>query len=103
MKHVIKHYLGQDLARKTVLAAWNEYQSRFSKYRPSLTWKNEYFALVGFEAKGLTFRGRFEIHAASIDIDLDVPFVMRPFKGIALAAVEREIGRWVARSKTGQL
>lgn len=103
MKHVIKHHLGQALARKTLLAAWNEYQSRFSKYRPTLTWKDEHRASVGFDAKGLTFKGAFEVHPASIDVELEVPFMMRPFQGIALAAVEREVQRWIARADAGQV
>jgi hypothetical protein len=103
MKHVIKHRLGQEAARKTVLAAWNEYQSRFSKYKPLLNWQSENRATVGFDAKGFSFRGNFAINPASIDVDLEVPLIMRPFKGIALAAVEREIERWVAKANAGQI
>jgi hypothetical protein len=103
MKHVIKHCLGQELARKAVLAAWKEYQSRFSKYRPTLMWKDAHRAVVGFDAKGFTFKGAFEVHPSSIDVELEVPFVMKPFKGIATAAVEREIERWIALANAGRV
>jgi hypothetical protein len=103
MNHVIKHSLGQELARKTILAAWSEYQNRFSKYRPTLAWSNPHCASIGFEAKGFAFRGSFEVRPASVAVTLDVPLVMRPFKGIALAAINREIESWIAKANAGEL
>jgi hypothetical protein len=103
MKHIINHSLGQELARKTISAAWNEYQWRFSKYNPILNWNSENLAAVGFNAKGLRFNGTFEIKSDRIEVELDVPLIMRPFKGLALGAVEREVERWISKAKTGQI
>ena len=38
-----------------------------------------------------------------IEMDLDVPFVLRPFKGKAMGVIEEEIKKWIAKAKAGEL
>ena len=39
----------------------------------------------------------------SVDIEVDVPFLLRPFRARAVALLEREAGRWLARVESGDL
>ena len=41
--------------------------------------------------------------ATSIDMDLDVPFLLRPFKDKALGAVDQEITAWIDKAKRGEI
>jgi hypothetical protein len=36
-------------------------------------------------------------------MSLDVPFLLRPFKGKALGVIEEEIRRWVAKGEAGDI
>ena len=48
-----------------------------------------------------TLSGSLEVLARSIEMDLDVPFLLRPFKGQALSVIEGEINEWIQKAKTG--
>jgi hypothetical protein len=103
MKHSVPHDIGKDLAKKATLAAFAAYQERFAKYNPTATWTTDDRAQISFTAKGITLKGLLEVTPKSIDIDIDVPFLLRPFKSVAQDAVEREITRWVEKAKRGEV
>jgi hypothetical protein len=103
MKHSVPHDLGKDGAKKAALAAFNHYGTRFAKYQPTATWTRDDRADISFTAKGITLKGVLEIKDKSIDMDLDVPFLLRPFKDKALAAVDREIGGWIDKARRGEV
>lgn len=102
MKHSVPHDLGREPAKKAAVAAFDSYQERYGKYEPKAIWVGDR-ADISFKAKGMVLRGSLEVREKSIDMDLDVPFFLRPFKDIALAAVEREIGKWVDKAKRGEI
>lgn len=103
MKHSVPHDLGKDTARKAVIAAFAAYAEKFAQYEPTATWVTEDRANLSFTAKGITIRGVVDVKPASIDMDVDIPFLLRPFKDKALGAVEREITRWVDKAKRGEI
>ena len=102
MKHSVAHDLGQELAKKATMAAFSAYQERFAKYNPTAVWSGDR-AQISFTAKGITLKGSLEVTPSTIDIDIDVPFLLRPFKSVAQDAVEREITRWVEKAKRGEV
>jgi hypothetical protein len=102
MKHSVPHDIGKDLAKKATLAAFAAYQERFAKYNPTADWNGDR-AQISFTAKGITLKGSLDVTATAIDIDIDVPFLLRPFKSVAQDAVEREITRWVDKAKRGEV
>ena len=53
--------------------------------------------------KGVSLKGSLEVNEKDIALDLDVPFLLRPFKGQALQVIEEEIRSWIGKSKAGQL
>jgi hypothetical protein len=103
MKHSVSHDLGKELAKKAALAAFAAYQARYAKYNPIATWTSDDRANISFTAKGMTLKGLLEVNATSIDVDVDVPFLLKPFKSIAIDAVEREVQKWVDKAKRGEL
>ena len=103
MKHSVHHDLGQERAKQVAQAAFQSYRDRFAKYEPQATWVNERHADISFQVKGLKLNGSLDVNPSDIEMDLDVPFVLRPFKGKALGMIEAEINKWISKAKTGQL
>ena len=103
MKHSVQHDVGQEKAIRAAKAALAAYQERFGKYDPKADWIAENRAHVSFTAKGITLKGTIEITPKTIEMDLDVPFVLRPFKGAALGKVDAEIGKWIAKARQDEV
>ncbi len=103
MKHRISHDLDLETARKATRKALESYQERFAKYEPHAVWKDDDNASVSFRAKGLKLVGDFRITASAIEIDLAVPFLLKPFGKLAIDVVEREVAKWVAEARKGNL
>jgi hypothetical protein len=103
MKHVVPHDLGQAGAKKAAEAALGAYAQRFQKYSPKIDWATPSKANISFQVKGFTLSGALEVLERSIEMDLDVPFILRPFKGQALGVIEGEIKEWIQRAKSGVL
>lgn len=103
MKHKIHHGLDQDLARKATRKAFDSYQQRFAKYNPTAEWVGDDRANVSFSAKGVTLEGNVEITEDDVLIELDVPFILKPFKKKAVGIIEDEIHKWVEKAERGEL
>jgi hypothetical protein len=103
MKHSVPHDLGQDRAKKAAEAALASYAKKFAKYSPQTRWVGDNKANISFNIKGVTLSGSMEVLANSIEMDLDVPFLFRPFKGQALSIIEGEIKDWIAKAKKGDV
>jgi len=103
MKHLVPHDLGRARAKRVAEAAWGSYSTRFASYNPSCEWRNEYSANIGFKVKGIALTGAIDVGEKEIALDLDVPFLLRPFKGQALQVIEEEIRRWISKSKEGEI
>lgn len=103
MKHTVPHDLSMDLARKAADHALASYQQRFPQYEPKVTWTTDNTARVEFHVTGMSFNGLFEILPKDISMDMEVPFLLRPFKNKALDIIENEIRTWVQKAKNGEI
>jgi hypothetical protein len=103
MKHRVPHDLDPATARKVAEKAWESYSERFAKYKPTMAWVRENEARIGFRAKGISLSGVLELAEGAIDMDLEVPLLLRPFKKTAIDVIEQEIRKWVAKAKNGDL
>lgn len=103
MKHTVDHNLGRAQAKRVAEAAIQSYSERFSNYSPSCEWTSESTAAIGFKVKGVKLEGAIVVNEHDFELDLDVPFLLRPFKGKALDVIEEEIRKWIAKSKAGQI
>lgn len=103
MKHVIQHDLDLPTAKRVVDRAFAEYKSRFPDYQPSLSWVSDQRADVSFNARGVKLSGSMSIEPKSIALDLDVPFLFRPFQKMAIEVIDREVRTWLAKARAGEL
>ena len=103
MKHAVPHDLGQDLAKKVADAAFASYAKKFAKYSPKANWVSPNRANISFSVKGMTLSGVLEVSATTIEMDLDVPFLLKPFKGTAISVIEGEIKDWIKKAKAGEI
>lgn len=103
MKHEIPHDLDVATARKAAEKAFQSYAIRFAKYEPTATWTTDTHCDVAFRVKGVKLEGTIDLTPTSVDLDLDVPFIFRPFKSRALAKIEEEVQTWIDKAKNGHL
>lgn len=96
MKHVIAHPLSQEHAKRALEEAQVEYARRFPKYAPRLRWLSADQACVGFHAAGRELEGTVRVFERGLEVELEVPFLLRPFVGPAKHAIEREVMRLAA-------
>jgi hypothetical protein len=99
MKHSVPHDLGQERAKKVADSALSTYAQKYSSYNPKVTWKSANSAEISFKVKGMELSGSLEVLDRSIDLDIDVPFLLRPFKSQALGVIEGEINEWIKKAK----
>jgi hypothetical protein len=103
MKHSVPHDLPFDTTKKVVDAALQAYRTRFPEYDPRVVWTGDRTAEVHLQALGAKLKGTFEILESSIEMDMDVPLLMRPFKNKAIEVVEAKIREWIGKAKAGEL
>jgi hypothetical protein len=103
MKHVITHDLDTATAKKVTDKAFAEYQSRFPSYEPQLEWVSDRRADVRISAKGIRLNGAFSIEEHAIELELDVPFLLRPFQKKAVEVIDREVNLWIDKAHAGEL
>lgn len=96
MKHVLQHGLDVEQSKKVAQRAFEEYQQRFSHSNPTLVWLTDRRAQVSFNAKGVTISGTVELKPGAIEVDLDVPFLLRVFQRPALKVLDEELKRQIA-------
>lgn len=95
MKHVVSHPLSRADAKRAVEAAWAEYSRRFARFDPQLRWLAPDHARLGFSAVGRSFDAQVRVLEHGLEVDMDVPLLLRPLVGRATAAIDREVARWV--------
>lgn len=103
MRHEVTHGLGLELAKKAVRAATESYAVRFAKYSPKTVWESDSKAKVSFSVPGGNLDGSLEVKSDVVVFELDIPFLLRPFKSKAIDIVEGEIKIWVEKAKKGEL
>jgi len=103
MKHSVSHDLGQERAKQAAEAAIAAYTQKFAKYSPQTQWIGSYRANISFNIKGMKLSGSIEVLARTIDLDLEVPFLLRPFKAQAIGVIEGEIREWIDKARAGQV
>ena len=103
MKHEIHHGLEPDLAKKAIDKAMEAYSARFADYNPRFSWVSDTKGELGFKAKGVSVDGQIEVVGDKILVDLQVPFLLRVFKGKAMDVIDREVKKWVEKARAGEL
>lgn len=103
MKHEIHHGLEPDQAKKAIDKAMEAYSERFAEYNPRFNWVSDQKGELGFKAKGVSVDGTIEVAGPKILVDLQVPFLLRVFKGKAMDVIDREVKKWVEKARNGEI
>jgi hypothetical protein len=103
MKHIVPHDLGRQKAKQATEAAFAKYKSKYAGYSPKVRWVKDDTAELSFSIKGLTLAGGVVVRESEIEMDLNVPFLLRPFQKTAIGVIETEIKRWIDKAKAGKL
>jgi hypothetical protein len=101
--HSVPHNLVQQKARQVADAAFASYKDRLANYNPETKWVSDTKAEISFGVKGITLHGALEVKPASIDLQLDVPLLLRPFQGTALKVIEQEVSGWIQKANAGEI
>lgn len=92
-----------ELARQAAQAALLHYQSRFPNAHISPQWRGFDEAVVGLTLRGFQLKPRICLRPGAIDVELDIPFLARPFEARARLRIERELALWLDRARRGEL
>lgn len=103
MKHTIKHDLDIATAKRVTEKAFESYKAKFAEYNPTFKWASDNKADVSFKAKGITLAGSFTILPSAIDLELDVPFLLKIFQSKAVEVIDEEVKEWIQKAKAGQI
>ncbi|MFO0001506.1 MAG: polyhydroxyalkanoic acid system family protein, partial [bacterium] len=103
MQHRIAHSLPHPLAITATRKALETYRTQFPQLRPGGEWVTESRAKVWFQAPAGKLEGFIEVLPDAITIDLEVPFLLRAFKGQAIKVIEAEVKAWIQKAQKGEL
>ena len=103
MKHQIHHGLDLDLARLALDKAMAAYSARFADYSPHFAWASQTRGKFGFKAGGMAITGELDIVGDHVDVELEVPFLLRIWKGKAMDVIDSEMKKWIAKARNGEL
>jgi len=99
MKHQVPHDLDHATAKRAAVDAIEGYRQRFVKYSPTAVWVSDSQVNISFTAKGMTLRGNIVVNPQTFDIELDLPFLLRPFVKMAVPVIDQEIQKQIAAAK----
>ncbi len=103
MKQTIETGVDPATAKKVLEKAMEQYLERFKEYSPRFGWTGERDASFGFKAKGMSLGGTVKILETKMEVDMDVPFLLKPFQGRAMGILEEQVHKWVELAKKGEL
>jgi len=103
VKHSIPHDLDSSTVQKVATLALNQYATQFAQYDPKIEWKGANQAEILFKAAGATLKGSLQLRSDAIELELDVPLLLRPFRTKAIQVLEDEVKVWLEKARRGTL
>jgi hypothetical protein len=103
MKHSVPHSLGKERAQKVTRAAFDAYIAKYTDYGASARWLSDDRAEISFAVKGMSLKGLVAVGERTVDVDMEVPFFLKPFQKVAMSRIEEEIGKWLKKAETGEV
>lgn len=103
MKHTIHHGLARNVAKRATERALAAYAEELAAWNPVVSWPGAHEAKVVCAVMGRNLEARVDVGEADVTFDIDVPFMFRPFQKQAVEIVDREVQRWIAKARAGEL
>jgi hypothetical protein len=101
--HDIPHDLDFDLAKLAAVKAAEAYGQRFAEYDYRAKWVSDRRVELGFTVVGKRLEGAMTVMPDRLQLELEVPFMLRPFRGKAISIIEKEAQGWLDKAKRGEL
>ena len=98
--HEIRHGLAQADAKRVAERAMEQYLARFAERGMTAHWSSDTRAEIKLAVRGVHVEASVDVLPEVLRVEASVPLLLRPFKGAAIAAVEREAQKWIAEAKT---
>lgn len=98
MKHSVDHPLEPAKAREVLDRALHTYREHYAENSIETVWLDERTASVDFHVTGKRVAGSITICDDCYDIDLDLPWIFRPFKKRIAQSLDSELKRWIAHA-----
>lgn len=95
MRHSVRHTLGPARARDLLDRALGTYRDHYAEYEVRTDWADAETAEVDFTITGRKIGGQIRVCEDCYDIEVDVPWIFRPFRRRIVATVDREFRRWL--------
>ena len=104
MEYSVEHGLDdRSRVREVVERAYDSYKERLADYNPSLTWVDDAKAKIGFRVLGKNIETFLTVTEKTVEMIGDLPFMFRPFQKKIVSVVGREVEKWIAKAKAGEL
>jgi Putative polyhydroxyalkanoic acid system protein (PHA_gran_rgn) len=104
MKYVAKHGLSDRTRARTVVErAYDAYKVKLADHNPTLKWKTDCDAALGFSVMGKTLEVGICVDDEEVRVEGDMPWMFRPFQGKIEKVLGSEIEKWIARAKAGDI
>jgi hypothetical protein len=103
VQHDIPHDLDIELAKLAARKAAEAYGERFADYDYKARWVSETRGELGFTVVGKRLEGAMTVRHDKLALELDVPLMMRPFRGKAIQIIEKEARSWLDKARRGEL
>lgn len=104
MKYSVKHGLADpSRVRIVVEKAYTAYEERLRDYRPSIDWRAETQAAIGFTVMSQSINAVVEFDDDELRIDGKVPFLFKPFEKKIEGVLAREMDTWLEKARKGEI
>lgn len=94
MEHVICTGLSEGDSKKALNMAFETYANDYPQYKPHFKWKKEDLAEFGFAISSVRIAGFVLVIEDKLIVNMNVPFIARPFQGRAIAIIEEQVLAW---------
>ena len=98
MKHRVQHPLASEEAKELLDRALDTYREHYAEYSLETGWVDDDTAAVGFQVTGKKIDGQIRVREDGYEIDLDLPWVFRPFRKKIARSLDREFARWIEKA-----
>ncbi len=99
MKHSIKHPLPPDRAKKMLDRLFDVYCKHYEEYDLETSWSDDQTAQIGMKVKGREISGQVKVCDDSYEVDIQLPRMVRLFKGRIRKELDATVAEWVAAEK----
>jgi hypothetical protein len=100
ISHEIVHGLTLEQAKRTAHQALEQYLERYRTRGLSGRWSSSTRAELAYASAGMQVKAVVDVLSDVLRVEAQVPFMLRPFKPQAVAALEDEARKWIERAKT---